>query len=639
MGSAVKTVVGIGLALFAPTLATATWGLGLAAGSTAAMLAAGAITLVGASIAGSAISYEAPDIGGVEGYTGQKLQTQKSNTAPVPIVYGENRMAGNIIFQKTNAEVNADNATNGYNRDYWSIITLTNHESNALNDVFAGEDTMNSLGSNKYELQYVHVKYYPTSGDSGMSLADVDFVTTDTGTTQTGTQLNLQTITTYSTNDVLDFSGNVDHELYIEIDCAESGTQSYSGTGTSSTLESGASAANCYYNEYGEGYHGDLSATIDLTPVDSTTLTASRNHLLELTASSGRGSISITQQPSSANGYRAIIYIYDGDSGEGAYTFTATFTEQSSTGTFVHIPSGVSFLAVHQVFDGEETKNTQLANINVELQGKKIRTITNSTTISSTETYSVNPAEILLDLLRDSLSIQDDEIDIASFYQAKLDCNTNGFTCNISLIQQSNVQSIIQDVLSTCRGQIVRSDSKWKLKVDKKNQTSVAFLDNDDVLNNSLTVSMAGSTEIANRIIVKYVNPDDEWLTAQVEKYDGELITLDDQTLEKTLDIKGVTSATQANKLAEITLNSMRYSEDALGNRVKQTPLQVAFATTVKNAHLEVGDIFDLQHDILDRTRKFMILSVETDQSGLIQITAREYAETHYKDSAGNYLI
>jgi hypothetical protein len=52
-----------------------------------------------------------------------------------------------------------------------------------------------------------------------------------------------------------------------------------------------------------------------------------------------------------------------------------------------------------------------------------------------------------------------------------------------------------------------------------------------------------------------------------------------------------------------------------------------------------VGDIISINHDVLDRVRKFMILSTETDQSGLIQVSCREYCETHYKDSSGTYLI
>ena len=72
---------------------------------------------------------------------------------------------------------------------------------------------------------------------------------------------------------------------------------------------------------------------------------------------------------------------------------------------------------------------------------------------------------------------------------------------------------------------------------------------------------------------------------------------------------------------------------------MKQTPLAISFATSVKNAHLEVGDVIALNHTLLDRVRKFLLLSTMTDQSGVVQISAREYAETHFKNSSGSYLI
>ena len=207
------------------------------------------------------------------------------------------------------------------------------------------------------------------------------------------------------------------------------------------------------------------------------------------------------------------------------------------------------------------------------------------------------------------------------------------------MIQQANIQSIIADVLATCRGSIFHSESKWKLKIDTKNQPNADTLTSDDLLSNSLSISMAGSSTNANKMILKYINPSDEWLSAESVKEDTALQSYDGQVVQKILDIKGITSASHANKLCEIALNALRYSEDNAGNRIKQTPLAITFSTTVKNAHLEVGDVITLNHLLLDRNRQFLILSTQTDQSGVIQISAREYCETHFKDTSGNYLI
>jgi len=65
----------------------------------------------------------------------------------------------------------------------------------------------------------------------------------------------------------------------------------------------------------------------------------------------------------------------------------------------------------------------------------------------------------------------------------------------------------------------------------------------------------------------------------------------------------------------------------------------VAFSTTVKNAELEVGDNITISHDLFDFDRDFIILSLDTDQSGAIAITGREYFDTHYNDSNGVAIV
>jgi len=498
MGSKVKAVVGLAAVIFAPALAPMIVGAGATA--TALAIATGAITLVGSSLAGSAFSPDIPDLGDLSGsdqYAGQKIQATKNNTGTVPVVYGFHRLSGNIIYQAANNEYTSDDTAKGYNRDYWSIITLAGHEIEDITSMHSDLDLLTSLGSNKYTDTYRHVKWYDASS-TVTNIQDVDFVVNDTGTTQTGSSLAL-----------------ADAE----------------------------------------------------------------------------------------------------------------------------IPANVAFLAVHQVFNGQQNKNTQITTITVDIEGKKIRTITDASTISTSTSYSNNPAEIILDILGESLAVPDSKIDIASFYDVKTKCDTYGWNANLALIQQSNVQSIIEELLSTFRGQIIHSEDSWKLKVDAKSQTSVATLTTDDILNNTLNITMRGSKDIFNKVRLKYINPTDEWLASQVMIEDTDLQDLEGQIIEKILDIKAVTNTTQAEELAEITLNTSRYTEDDSGTRIKQTPLICSFATTMKHADLEVGDIITLNHDLLDRNRKFMILSLETDQSGIIQVNAREYAETHYKDNTGTYII
>ena len=103
MSNVVKAVIGVAAIVFAPMLAPALLGgMGIAATATMVGVATLGITLVGASLVGSSTGdsmSSAVDQASVEGYAGAKLQTSKSNVAPVPIIYGEHKIGGNIIWQ------------------------------------------------------------------------------------------------------------------------------------------------------------------------------------------------------------------------------------------------------------------------------------------------------------------------------------------------------------------------------------------------------------------------------------------------------------------------------------------------------------------------------------------------------------
>ena len=632
MSKAVKAVAGAALIYFSAGLASyaLTGGAIGAMTATQAMLLpyiSGAITLVGASLAGSALAPEMPDMQGADSYAGQALQTKKDNVSAVSQIFGEVRTGSSIIWQSSGSQVSGTP-----NKDYWSIQVVSEAEINDYLEMYANEDLMVDKGSEKHTLTYAHIKGYTTSGASGMFLSDIEFVKDQAGNSDTASNIGIDVSTTDQTKEIFTFSGNVDNDLYMTIRGATASGGTYSGSGIESTLVSGVASAGGYYDEYGEGWHGDLSASINYTPYDVDNFTSGKFYYAELTETSG-GTITIIQQPTPANNYETKVKIYEGGGGEQ----TCAFKLQMKEGTGVYIPANLSFLAVHQVYNATDNAHTGLDNITTKLQGKKIRIIGASD--FGAEAYSTNPADQVADILTNGLKIDSDNIDFASFYNAQTKCSSYGYACNILFNSQRNIQSVIKDILSTCRGQIVFSQGKWKMKIDEKSATVVKTITSDDILNGSLSISMKGFSEVANKIALKYINPLDNWLSAKVEIQDTDLVNMDGQEITKTLDIKGVTNSLQANKLAEITLNSMRYTEDAEGNRIKQAPLAISFATTVKNAELEVGDVFELQHDLLDRDRKFITLSVETDQSGAMKITAREYCETHYKNSAGVYLI
>jgi len=601
MSNAVKAVAGLAAIVFAPMLAPILLsGAGIAASAGALAVATAGVVLVGASLVGSSAKDSmatAVDQASVEGYAGAKLQTGKSNTSPVPVLYGAHKIGGNIIWQNTGAHKNSNSDTNGYNRDYWSIMVLCDHEIQAINNLYAGETTMNALGSNKWETEYVHVKYNAFSS-SARNVQDNIWIHDTAGNTCSGSDSDLSFASAVIPANVAFlavhqvFDGNETKNTALEAITANlTGKKIRSLLGGGTVTVASVGGANKYF------INGVQQQTLQLVEGNTYVFNYPSAHPLKFSTT--------------ANGTHA-----------GGTALTTGVTVNSSTQVTIKIFSGTPPLYYYCQYHSGMGGTAETPAV-----------------LPSTLTYSNNPAEILMDLLGTGLGIADVDLDLTSFAQAKADCYSAGFSCDIALIQQANIQSIIADVMSTCRGSVFHSESKWKFKVDTKSQVVTDTLTNADVMSNTLSMSMAGSANIANKMILKYINPSDEYLSAEVIKQDSDLQTYDGQTVQKILDIKGVTNATHAAKLCEIALNSLRYSEDSAGNRIKQTPLAISFSTSVKNAHLEVGDVISLNHLLLDRVRQFLILSTQTDQSGVIAISAREYCETHFKNTSGNYLI
>ena len=292
---------------------------------------------------------------------------------------------------------------------------------------------------------------------------------------------------------------------------------------------------------------------------------------------------------------------------------------------------------VHQLFDGEDGKNQQLKNVMIETHGKSMR-VFDATSYTAATTRDGNPANILADLLIDGLGVDESDLDVASFYAAQELVNSYGLHGGLVFFRQTNIQGYIQEVLAMMRGSLTYSDGKWKLYADLAHSTPIKTLTEDDIVANTLSASHPGNDQIFNKLTFKYVDSQKEWLSGSVDVQDTTLETdnFDGQRITKSVEAKGILNSVDAGKLAKSILNTTRYTEDASGSRLKITPLVVTFASTVKHCDLEVSDKITIQHSIFDRDRHFIILSIQTDQSGLISITARETCATHYVDEAGN---
>lgn len=597
---------------------------GFAASLATQAIVSGAIQLAGAMVIGNAF---APDLGAGDFDQGTVLRTQRSNTNAVPVVYGENKLAGNVIWQYTN------NYGGGTTRnDYWAIVVFAQGEINSFLKIYDNDEetTINANGTRT--TTYLHVNPYTNSG-SGIALKDVEFAADSAGTKVLGSTIFGTIIPTVSSTSS-GSAGNLVDGSY---------TTNWTPSTTSnewikfiSNVSSTVTSASVQF--WGDGQY---SFKLQYSDDDVTYYDASSLEVVVYSTTSQPEWFQVVSNESNAHDHWRVFFAQIENLTPGGYVPAPVweFTSVSSAAVALSIPANVSFLAIHETYDA--TNNNQLSNATALIQGKKINPFYESGGsyyISGSPIYSNLPPLIVFDILKQSLNVQDADIDVKSFYDATVFCVNNNLFCNIIFPTQQNTESSLQAVLSTFRGNLTYSNGKWKLLYDH-NANVVKALDESDIIDGSFSVSMSPNADIANKVTVKYVNPLDEWQIAKVDSTNSALVTLDGGETEQILEIKGSTSSVQSQKLAELSLNKMRYSEDSGGNRINQTPLNVSFATTIKNAELEVGDVISINHYMLNFIRKFRILSIETDQSGLMKIECLEHCTTHYKTSSNSDII
>jgi hypothetical protein len=108
------------------------------------------------------------------------------------------------------------------------------------------------------------------------------------------------------------FAGNVDSQVYNDWGVTTTAGNTFTGSGTSGTLNTNATAAGCYYREYGETAQGDFSATITINTLKTATVVNTlQASIVPISFRTDAGAEIITQ-PTSANGYILTARGYDG---------------------------------------------------------------------------------------------------------------------------------------------------------------------------------------------------------------------------------------------------------------------------------------------------------------------------------------
>jgi len=326
-----------------------------------------------------------------------------------------------------------------------------------------------------------------------------------------------------------------------------------------------------------------------------------------------------------------------GTDGQSASTLLSTL---SSWGTN-HKLSGLCYLAIR--FKWNQDAFTGIPKVQAKIQGKKVRTF-NASLVEQSATYETNPAWCLLDYLTDTRygkGLQDSEIDLQSFYDASVICETqvtpysggddiNIFDINTALDTSKNIIENVRELLKGCRGYLPYNAGKYNLVIETTG-TATITLTEDDIIG-GYSLSTPPKNERYNRVIVGFVDPDRNFQVneTQFPPIDDSGLPSADQhatmkaedggfLLEGRFDFTTITSKYQAEEMAEVIL---RRSRDALS-----LGLNINF-----NAYdLAIGDIVNITHSSMGFSAKpFRVIGITFNQDFTIGLSLVEHQDSHY---------
>jgi hypothetical protein len=613
----VAVAVAVGASAAGAAVAT---GIGLAAGTFAFTAVAVGVSMAISYAANEVLGLtpDAPSMPGLDDKAQGLLTNEASPVAAIPVIYGTRKIGGTRVFMESSGTDN---------KYLHQVLVLSEGEIDTVQQVYLND------------VEITDSKYAGEAATSPMTVVE-------------------------QTKQVMRFRGNVDHILYIKVGCAESGGPTYSGSGTSGTLESGAAAAGITYDESpsgyeSEGWHGDLSATIDLTPFDTASISGAKLHDATLSVASKRGgsTVSIVQQPSSSNNYEAIVKIYEPNGGEGYFDFTLTMREGTNayadtlggefaqcwihTGaddqpadeelvsavsqwTTAHRLRGTAYIYARLKYD-QDVFESGLPIITSLVKGVKVYDPRDTSTA-----WSDNPALCIRDYLtntRYGRSIPESMIDDDTFIAAANYCDelvTKGgtsakrYTCNGVVDTSRTSLEIVRELLTSCRGFLVFSGGKYKLILDKVETASFTF-DEDNIIG-SWQISMGSKQNTYNRIRAEFFNPDRNW-QGDIAVIDSTTLRSQDSNLllEREIQLPFTSDAATAAQIATIALNQSRQQ------------IMVQFSATIEGTRCEVGDVVYVTHSTPGWTqKKFRVMAISLKNSDEVAINLLEYADSVY---------
>ena len=255
------------------------------------------------------------------------------------------------------------------------------------------------------------------------------------------------------------------------------------------------------------------------------------------------------------------------------------------------------------------------------------------------EEYSDNPAYILLDIItnnRYGMGLDKNNIELDSFKDVAEYCDETvpiggpnisdveekRFQLDTVLDKQQPAKDQINAIMKTFRAHLVPRQGKLALKLDAPDEVVQNFTE-DNIIESSLGYSKLSKKEKPNKVIVEYIDPNENWSRNTVESTNSGNIKKTGEIREKKLQLYGIKRRTQAKREADFFKRQIWYCDTF-----------TEFKAGVDSIHCQPGDVVAITHSLPGWVeKKFRIIDIQEAQNEEMTITAQEYNESIYSDT------
>lgn len=327
------------------------------------------------------------------------------------------------------------------------------------------------------------------------------------------------------------------------------------------------------------------------------------------------------------------VRYHNGSATQGVDTMMQTSVGSSRWGSN-HRLQGVAYLAIKLKANAEAYAGG-VPVITAVLEGKDIPdvqylSVGQTGNVAVEEGADMNPANVIYDYLTNTKygkGLDHDtngnylaglDIDLASFKQARLDCNAAwngaGIVFNGPLSTEQKLFENIQRLTRSCNGMLIWTGGKYRLIIQNANETSQYNFDEDNIIG-QMSVQKSKKSSRVNKVTAGFTDSSLNYVDNIIVTEDTTALAEDNGTvLEVSSDHQLTTNSAFVTRLNEYRIAKTR------------NQMTISFSSTHASLTVECGNIVSVSQKALNWTnKKFRVVTLEINEKDEVKFGAIEY--------------